>query len=150
MTTIATDGKIVAADTLGCYGSERINAEITKIRRRHGRIYAAAGYAALIDPLIEWHNAGADPDKAPKPPANQYWSILVIDGAKMLFFTSEVPYPDEVWPPFALGAGADHAMGAMWAGKPPDEAVKICCERLTHTGGSVQVVEIEAQAIAAK
>lgn len=144
MTTIAMDGKTVAADSLVCFGHERGRLPAKKLVVDGGYIYAVSGWSSLIRPLIEWHKAGGDPAAAPRAPKDGFWSLAVMVDGKWFLYSSEAPYPDEIGTPFAIGAGADHATGAMWAGKSAREAVELCCQHLTHTGGEVQVIDIES------
>jgi hypothetical protein len=139
MTTIATDGITIAADTASFFGNILHRKDKTKLVVRHGRIYTISGTAAILESAIKWHHAGADPNDAPK---HGDWNLLVIDRDAITLFASDVPYPTLVEPPFAMGTGDSLAIGAMDAGCTPEQAVRIAIRRDANTDGDVQVLKI--------
>lgn len=60
----------------------------------------------------------------------------------LTYYTDNVPYPLAVLPPFAIGSGADYAMGAMRHGASPRQAAEIACELCISCGGPVQVLDL--------
>lgn len=151
MTTIATDGRTIAADGLACIGNEIVQWDCPKIVVREGRIYALTGSDALGRAAIEWHIAGADPSKLPVAGRDATWSLIVIDGPLPIRtatrYTEAMPYPDLFPLPQAFGSGCEYAMGALLAGASPRESVEIAAKLNCHTGGAIQVVDI-AEALA--
>ena len=143
MTTIACDGRILAADTMMTLGNERIYG-VQKIKVRDGRAYAISGIGAMLDPLIDWHVAGHVALDAPKLGGDETWSLLVINAVgKLSYFTNTAPYPLAVPAPFAMGSGQDYAMGMMkGAGKTAVQAVEFCCKQDLYTGGEVHAVNL--------
>lgn len=142
MTTIATDGKTIAADGQIVASGERLFLDAKKIVVKHGRIYALAGVAAMLEPLIEWHNDGADPSCMPSAKDNA-WYLLVIDRDRSVgYYTNECAYPTMMQYPTALGSGERFAMGAMLAGKSPREAVEIACKVDVNSGGTITEIDI--------
>lgn len=144
MSTIATDGKTIAADTLVTYGHERGVGRVEKIVVRRNRIYALGGLGAMMQALIAWHEAGADPHHTPPCPNAMGWDLLVIDAGSIVRYSSTVPYAATVHPPWAMGQGAEFALGAIYAGASPAHAVEIACGLSTSSGLPVQVVDIAA------
>lgn len=147
MTTIATDGRTVAADGLACFGSEVISTTAQKITVCGGRIYAVSGAGGMVKALVDWIEMGASPSSMPPvSDKSSGFSLLVIGpGPDERFFYSDVcPYPQPVPPVFAFGSGADFALGAMHAGLSPEEAIgMVIRHRLNvHTGGEIQVIDI--------
>ena len=143
MTTIAVDGKSIAADgrarnSWGGIVSESVQKIIVKGRT----IYAVAGSKALVEPLIKWYESGHDPGNLPVCTDDRGWSLLVIYKAGCALFTRIAPYPELVEMPFALGTGTDYALGAMRAGASAAEAVRIACELDSGSGGEIQVIDI--------
>jgi hypothetical protein len=106
-----------------------------------GCIYASCG-VAILPALVAWHKAGADPYKLPVIPANEHWSLMVIDCTGIHIYWDTSPYPQQVDPPFGIGSGSDYAVGAMDFGASPTEAVRIAIRRSINCGGEVQVVNI--------
>lgn len=145
MTTIATDGRTIAADGLRVIGSERICLDEKKIRVRHGRIFAFTGDYAAFEPAIEWyvqkcHHAGEEPKGD--------WSLIVIETDGTLSkYSSKLPYPEPMPYPATFGADCDYAMAAMHCGKTPREAIELAIKLGVWTGGEIQVVDI-AEALA--
>jgi len=145
MTTIATDGKTIAADGLATRNGNVMVRDRAKIKVERGvqdAIYAMAGPSGMTDRIIKWHRAGADPKEVPPVGADEGWSLLIITPDGCFAAGSGAPYPCQVNLPFAIGSGADLALGAMEVGASPEEAVKAACRRDVHSGGEIQVVNI--------
>ncbi len=141
MTTIAIKDDIIAADGRRSWGSEIRGEGCEKIKIKHGRIYAFTGVVPMFDPLIEWHNAGANPSAVP-PSKDCDWHLIVIDAAGVHKFSESCPHPEMFDQPVAFGAGGDYAMGAMLAGADARRAVEITASITTHTGGKITAVGI--------
>jgi ATP-dependent HslUV protease subunit HslV len=141
MTTIATDGVTIAADKLLTFGHERSLLPIRKMLVQDGRIYAMCGPAGFLEPLAKWHTSRGPIDAMPKCD-DVMVSLLVIDDASTTLIQSKRPYPVPVIPPFAIGAGAEFAMGAMHAGATAEEAVGIACRLSTTSGGGIDTIDI--------
>jgi ATP-dependent protease HslVU (ClpYQ) peptidase subunit len=142
MTTIVTDGKTIAADSLVTYGHERGAGKVEKIVVRDGRIYALGGLGCMMAALIEWHKAGADPRNTPPCTSEIGWDLIVIDAGGIVRYSSAAPYAAPVHAPWGLGQGAEFALGAIYAGASPKEAVEIACRLSTTSGLPVKVVDI--------
>lgn len=150
MTTIATDGRTIAADGLRCCGNEPLSTSERKIVVEGGAIYALTGDYAVIRACIEWHKNGANPKEAPPhwDAPDGGWTLIVIEqGPKLVAYRSRLPYPDPHPFPQAFGSGCDYAVGAMHAGASPRSAIEIASRLNVHTGGEIQVVDI-AKALA--
>lgn len=145
MTVIAWDGRLVAADSLACYGTCRAAAPVQKLRQRGSTVYGLTGSGALFEPMIEWVEKGADPASAPTASEKHKDTRLIVwrDGA-CYCYTLDMPYPEELFAPDAWGIGADLAIGALEAGADAAKAVEITIKRETHTGGPVQVIDLHA------
>lgn len=150
MTTIAWDGKTVAADSQAQCGDYRIPESVKKIRRVGDTVYALTGQASMFGPMIAWHQAGAHPDSVPKcsdDDANNSGLMVFKDG-RCLRYKAAVPFPEEVFAPDAWGAGCYFAIGAMVAGDvtgnpiSAETAVKVAIRCNSDTGGDVMVEEV--------
>lgn len=143
MTTIATDGKTIAADRRRVSGSRLVNDSTIKIKVAHGRIYALTGVWAYFDAAIAWHHAGADPEKMPKTAKDDDWRLIVIerDGSGKVFF-SDTPCSENLTYPAAFGSGSDYALAMLDAGFDPAVAVRAAIKRDIHSGGEIQVINI--------
>lgn len=144
-TTIATDGKTIAADGLRCAGSERVSLTEKKIRIVNGTIYALTGDYACFNPAIKWHRDGADPGKQPPghPARDGGWSLIVIgEDGRLVKYSDKLPYAEPFPYPATFGIDADYAMAAMHCGKSPREAVELAAKLGVYTGGEIMVVDI--------
>ncbi len=142
MTVIATDGKVMAADSLTTFGHERGRMAAKKLRAKDGRIFGVAGISGLIDDLVDWYvKTPRDPKEAPKA-EGETWSMLVMESdGRMFHVHSSQCRPVEVAAPFAIGSGSEFALGAMLAGASPARAVEIACELSTACGLPVQQIK---------
>lgn len=136
MTTIAWDGKILAADSLATCGTLR--SKVVKIvRSASGFLCAGAGEFSAVVPWLRWVEGGLVPDDRPGELGSKATVIIVdprgrahtLEGAPV-----RVPVLDKFW---ALGTGAELAMGAMAMGADAAQAVRIAAKFDVHTGGRV-------------
>lgn len=152
MTTIAYDGRYLAADTLGVRGGNRSEQPSCKIAVQDGYAFAFGGFwGHFRQQLMAWALAAfrdADAPDAPEwrgcPAKDVEGAMLVVTPTRgLLVFTDQAPYPDpEAWP-FAVGTGGDIALGAMGAGVTAMEAVKLAMRWDLKTGGEVDFIDVE-------
>jgi hypothetical protein len=142
MTVIATDGKTIAADSLGLHGWERSAMPATKIITQHGKVFAVSGTSSSFGPLVEWYKKGHPIADLPKGD----WTFIVFSGVgKAVRFTNEVGYPTEIGFPFCDGSGGNYALGAMHHPThpaTPEQAVETAIKISIGCGGPIQVVDI--------
>lgn len=145
MTTIAFDGRYLAADTLTVRGGNRVEQPLCKLAVRDGVAYAFGGtWWALTDELIRWHQSGYSFADFPNPKGLDGALLAVqADSRQAVLLTAEMPYPDLESFPAALGTGSDLALGAMGAGVTAMEAVRIAMRWDLMTGGHVEFVDLE-------
>lgn len=144
MTTIASDGVTVVADGRGVSGTTIVSEGREKLRRIGRKIYAFSGAYGLMDPVIYWERDGQE---AAPALGEQEWELAVFEIGRVTYYCSAVPFPVLYGYPFALGTGADFAMGAMLAGASPERAVKIAASRDTHTGGMISTAYLDVEPI---
>ena len=136
MTTIATDGKSMAAD--GQCQNHRdviVNTERRKIHRlKDGRIAGGAGNSFDIASWVEWLNAGKEGDC---PIESDQFSGLILDNSSTVLWVDHKGRETLTPAPIAVGSGHELAIGAMEAGASPREAVEIACRRDIYSGGAV-------------
>lgn len=146
MTTIAWDGKSVAADSMMLAGNGQIRpGSASKIARVGDTVYAITGALALFWPLIHWHSEGAKIGAKPGISEKDGASFFVFKKGKCFCYPADSAYPDELFPPDAWGYGGDFAIGALMAGADARKAVEIACLVNPHTGGSVEIVDLSFQ-----
>ena len=146
MTTIAYDGKTLAADSLATVNglSQR---GFQKIRKEGQEFFALGGDSATFQAWIEWWYKGANPKGIPVGPGPSILLIVTAEGVHQVH--SETPYADKEGIPLpdgrevhACGSGGEIALGAMMAGATAKEAVEIACMIDVYSGGEVQVIEL--------
>lgn len=144
MTTIAFDGKTLAADGQVTMGDSAI-ASLTrqKLFKNVGMFQALAFCGSLdyVESFLEW----AEHPEGSAPPEGEYTVIFVIDGevnySWMMSPITEYVKCDkgeiDAW-----GSGAVFAIGAMRAGKTAREAVNLACTYDAFTGGKVRSMKV--------
>lgn len=148
MTTIAFDGKTLAADKQISFGG--LPGTTNKLHLIHGMLIAGTGSSALIGAMIYWIANGADRDKFPAQQRDEKEcaSILVVfqDGSLNQYENTPDPITvlNKQW---AIGSGRDFALAAMHLGKTAVEAVEIACLFDTNSGQGVDYMTLEAAAV---
>lgn len=143
MTTIAWDGKTLAADKRACFGG---NIQVvTKIHRAQGCLVAGSGELSFILAMVEWVKKGRDPAAFPASQRDKddWQPTLVIepDGAVLLY--ERTPHPIR-WErlPCAIGSGRDFALATMHLGRSPQEAIAVAAEFDSGTGNGVNSMQL--------
>ena len=144
MTIICVDAKgTIATDSLMVCNGIVMSRTTEKLRVVGNTIYAMTGTRLFWEPLIAWHQAGAEFEDAPKGDKDNEWCLVVVDKDGVCQYDWDVPRPDPSYElPWAWGSNQDVALGLMLAGKTAAEAVRIMCEKSVWIGGSVQVLNI--------
>lgn len=135
MTTIARDGKTLAADTRSTSGGMPWDC-IKAYRLSDGRLYAASGAAEECEAVFAWLENGGD-----RPAVKDFFALLIEHGKCFRLEDKLVKIP--VASKFhAVGSGRDYAMAAMHYGKSAKEAVELACLYDVYTGGPVTELHI--------
>ena len=146
MTTIAWDGKTVAADSLSTFDSRIGYVDVIKIRTRGPFVFALAGRHCLFEALMCWVEAGAIAAELPvgcNDEAKNDWALLVFERKRARLFTALCPYATVIEAPFAMGSGGDYAMGAMrGCDQSAREAVRAAMMCDVWSGGSVNAIDL--------
>lgn len=144
MTTIAWDGKTIAADKAFTNGNAR--GITTKMRRLpNGDILAWTGDQDSALMVVQWYEQGADPVKWPECQKDKEgWARLIVAHKGRIYYYGRQPVWTEVEGEFeAWGAGADFAKAALHCGKSAKEAVEIASLYDVGTGCGVTVEIIQ-------
>lgn len=146
MTTIAWDGKTLAADKMGDRSGLRTT--LTKIWRWHGTpqiILAGCGRIDHVVALKDWYENGAIPENYPAFQSNddKGSTLIVVRGALVFVYqATSVPVPIEncfdAW-----GSGRDFAISGMSLGLTAREAVEHAAKFDTGTGCGVDAFDVE-------
>lgn len=137
MTTIAFDGKILAADSQ-LTGSHIETVSVQKIRKLKTGYMATAGDPGEAELVRKWIEAGRVWEKRPK--VEDFHALIVRKNSVHFMGESLEEVPMKA--PVAIGSGSSIALTAMDCGKNAIEAVKLAIKRDPYTGGKVRHVEV--------
>lgn len=147
MTTIATDGKCVAFDSLVTGGGTFVFGHIDDkcIEPSPGIIIGAAGRHDDCKAFQEWACKEMLSSQNEKPKLGDEFVGIIVDlNAGRCHYYTEKLKPLLVNMPFAIGAGDELAIGAMLAGAHPIDAVEIASHHRINTGGDVHCLPLAA------
>lgn len=132
MTTIAFDGKTLAADRQSNYH----RSDVIKIFRViSGKVYGAAGRAEDALAVLEWLNNSCS---QANPKVHENFRAIVADASGFVVYEEKLirlTYEGRQF--MAIGSGCDYAMAAMHLGKTAREAVEIAHLFDVDTGAEV-------------
>jgi ATP-dependent protease HslVU (ClpYQ) peptidase subunit len=138
MTTIAFDGKTLAADRQITSGSVRF-ANCRKITElKDGRFLASAGSISAIERVTQWLEGGSRKDEQPELEEGSFEAIVVGKGTTQ-YIDHELCLIDVV-APFAVGSGSNFAQMSMHLGNSAVAAVRHAAVFDILTGCEVDAV----------
>lgn len=140
MTTIAWDGKTLAADTRGLNGN--LPRKVRKLYDCGAYVFGGVGILSDVIECAAWLRKGAPDD------ARQTFDDADIQGLAVKVDTGEAFYIAGKRPVFQLieekfascGSGRDFALAAMALGKTSREAVELAMRFDVATGGEVEEI----------
>lgn len=139
MSTIAWDGRMLAADTRGVIG-ESLPIESHKLYRlTEGRLYAAVGTKSDLLLAKEWLLMAGE-----KPALDESFAALLVlaNGQCVRLEDKLVALP--VCEPFvALGSGRDFALAAMALGQTAEQAVALAARFDIWTGMPIDTLRLK-------
>lgn len=138
MTTIAWDGKTLAADSLISAGTTAFGTAIKVHKLKDGSYAAFAGRASIWPSLIEWLNGGEKPVVGEEDSV----SVLVVDKKGKAYELEDDLRPAPACVPWAGGSGQSFALAAMKMGHSAVEAVEVACQLDLASRGPIQEVRI--------
>ena len=144
MTVIAWDGKSVAADSLATFGGYRSPLWAQKITRRDDFVYGITGFFGWFDAWIEWHRAGADPQRIPAAsvPMDRCGNFLIFTRDSAFCCSAQMPYLQRTGAPDAWGDGCEYAIGAMLAGASAQRAAEVAISSSSSCDGPVCAIDL--------
>lgn len=138
MTTIATDGKTIAADGLSTSGDMVTDTAVQKLTRLpDGSIVGGCGELSAMLRAIDCLHA---PNSHPDDLTGDFTLIRLSTGGVVTRYEGCL-FGVVAAAPTAIGTGRAFAMGAMLSGKTPKEAVEIACQRDIYSGGEIVVMQ---------
>lgn len=133
MTTVAFDGKTLAADTMAISGG--LKRRTQKIfRLGDGRLFGGSGLYEEVLLVRDWLNDGGV-----KPKLEDFSGLVISNGKAFLLGQLLVlmPLDDK----YAVGSGRDFAIAAMQLGKTAKESVEFAAQFDAWTGYEVETLE---------
>lgn len=146
MTTIAYDGKRLAADTQATTPAGGVcPADIRKLHYiTHDGHHAVVGVCGTLAHLGDL--ARAFLDGVTLTPCRDAHGIVIVllDGGTHRAFVMDghASGLEITGKAYAVGSGGDYALGAMLMGAGAERAVKVACSVDPGSGGDVQVMEL--------
>ena len=139
MTTIAFDGKTLAADRMSAMDGCK-NGRVTKIRRTaDGRLLGGAGWATSCVLMMDWmENGGERPAFQSDKDRSAHVVEVMPDGRVYRHEEGGRSLVESL--PVTVGSGAPYAMAAMLCGKDAKGAVEIACELDESSAGPVDTL----------
>jgi len=142
MTIICYRDGVMAADTASFISRHeaRIPGNTTKIYRlSDGSLFGGAGKSLDIQKVRDWIENGRHGPLPSDVDATCLWvwgngRPFIIDGNYIEEFDG---------PFFAIGSGGSAALGAMWADKSAEEAVRIAMLVDPYCGGKIGILRLE-------
>jgi ATP-dependent protease HslVU (ClpYQ) peptidase subunit len=141
VTTIAFDGRTMAADRQISNGNRRERIK-TKIRRlRNGALAGAAGDAYLCGHFLDWLDDEVTELEIADECVDDVECVVAFPDGKVFIYNGR-GHPIEIDEPvYAIGSGSDFALSMLEVGKSAREAVEYAHTRDTGTGKDVDVLE---------
>lgn len=158
MTTIAWDGRFLAADGQIMSGSCIVSCESNKIRTRsvcdrwsfdciNVDTLCVAGNTGLENYLVKLLLSGTFDIETYLPETMDFCALMLTSFDKKPIMisknegTRELNSIGQCATPTAIGSGSNFAMGAMAAGANAIEAVSIACKYDCYSGGQVTYID---------
>lgn len=138
MTTIAWRGLTMAADTQ--LNHQGIKNHGTKIHRTDNAIIGVAGdyMAAMV--FVDWYENRES--RRPDLGHEDGFEALVLTAEGVEYWTANLRPTPITSDYYAIGSGSHLALGAMFMGATPAQAVEVAANFDLHTGGSITTAEI--------
>ena len=144
MTTVAWDGKTLAADKMSSNGNSK-HGKTTKVHKINGCLCAVIGSHDVATEMLHWFQEGAEPADFPDIQAETNDAgLVVITPERRITLYERAPYPLIFEQEFAAyGSGRDFALAAMHLGCTAEEAVRVAMAYDLYTGHGVDAISFD-------
>jgi len=140
MTTVAWDGKTIAADGQRTHGGDCVVPGDVHNKLhvlKSGSVFAGAGDVGEILMVADWLDAGCKPGDRPKLSNDGFGGLIAHPRGRCEKIDSNLR-PMPVNSRFmAVGSGESFALTAMYLGKTAEEAVRVASKFDVFTNGNV-------------
>ena len=135
MTTIATDGRAIAADGRVTAGGEIRTETFDKLwELPDDSVAGAAGQTEQSTVALRELNRAAAEKRLPEPTEGEYDIMRLYPSGAVALYSGRLDAPFFVEPPFTIGSGGEYARGALAAGASVRRAMKIAHQFDSSTG----------------
>jgi ATP-dependent protease HslVU (ClpYQ) peptidase subunit len=143
MTTIAWDGKTLAADKQSTWGTTPVPTTKIFFKNDTGHIYGAAGCKDDVMKFFAWMEDTMPEDNKPVL-SDDFCGIIIEDGAIFQVNKGLILHRihRKTW---AIGSGADYALGAMAMGADAKDAVDVATQLDINTGLGIETIEWDVE-----
>lgn len=136
MTTIAWDGKTLAADRKTSSDGAAYRYD-TKIMEIPGGYVACCGNVPQVHRFVRWLRSGRA--EAIEIDTDALGALMIVSG-ELTLWDGSLPTPCRIDEKIAIGSGTSWALAALDFGKTAAEAVAYAATRDNGTGGGVDTV----------
>lgn len=141
MSIIAYRGGVLAADT-GAFAGQLRMGKVTKIWRIGDRLCGSIGSCADDEAFLEWMRGGPRPENL----SESFDGLLVLrSGLVQIVFPPRAATAVIDAPFFAIGCGADVALGAMEIGATAAQAVAAACRINVYCSAPVDILRLDGK-----
>lgn len=145
MTTIAYRDGIMASDS-GSWNGDACHGWARKLARgADGVLHGVLGNAAMCCAYLAWVDAGCQGEPPPNRSeedgkASAYAVVCALPNGDIRYLTADGPELIVGAPYYAEGAGAEVALGALFAGATAEQAIEAAKEHGPGAFGRVQLI----------
>lgn len=143
MTTIAWDGRTLAADRAAWIGGAKYR--VRKVHRvkhatRGDLLVGLCGDGGFAEAVLEWLRGGAHPGEYPERDKTYTVALIVARGRKVWRLDSKLRWQRSYGRIHATGAGAEMALGAMEVGATARRAIRVVMKHSDYAGIGIDAV----------
>lgn len=142
MTVVVWDGRSLAVDSHSSDGKAKTPA--TKVWLHRGCVrLTGAGHLASILEVKDWYERGGEVDEYPKCQQGPRQCVFIVMDRQAAWRFESSPHAIEMTGPFAYGAGAEFAYGALHMGATAEQAVEAAITYSPYCFGKPVVYSLE-------
>jgi 20S proteasome alpha/beta subunit len=136
MTTIIATRELMVSDTKCDY---HVPFRISKIFRIGDVIYGGAGSTHELERFLEWKRGGEKPSLS----GEEEWCVLELSRDGLFMWMPSLTKVQIKSKFYAIGSGAQYAIGAMECGVEPKDAIRIAAKYDSGTELPLETMKLE-------
>lgn len=145
MTTVAYDGRTLAADSMLSTPGWKSPVSFQKVFANVGEFQAIGfcGCASAIEAFLMWIENPEEPGLREALLESELLALAVHHDGNAYLFEGPTRHPLPIDHFHAIGSGSEFAISAMLCGKSAAEAIEVSKKLDFYTGGKVQFIELK-------